>query len=132
MTRQCTAPIRMIPMALVMGTIYYLSDKPGDSLHLPALPGIDKLAHLLAYAVLASATLFAFDERWRAEKGGLVVCITLSVCLVYGISDEFHQSFIPGREPSILDILADVSGGVLVCLLWLRLRGKKRTILRSK
>jgi VanZ family protein len=38
------------------------------------------------------------------------------VCLLvglYGITDEFHQSFIPGRTADALDVAADVAGGLL-------------------
>lgn len=113
-------------MALIMGTIFFLSHQPGDSLHLPPLPGIDKLAHSLAYGVLAAVTLFALDEQWKRHRSGLVVFSTTVFCLLYGISDEFHQSFVPGRTPSLVDILADSAGAVLVCLLWLRMRSRMR------
>lgn len=113
-------------MALVMGTIFFLSHQPGDSLHLPPLPGIDKLAHCLAYGVLAAATLFALDEQWKVRRSGLVVIFTMVFCLLYGIADEFHQSFVPGRTPSLVDILADCAGAVLVCLLWLRMMKPRR------
>lgn len=122
MSRQLALPIRMVPMALVMGTIFFLSHQPGDSLHLPPLPGIDKLAHSLAYGGLAAAMLFGFSERWKKQRRGLVIFATTVFCLLYGISDEFHQSFVPGRTPSLVDILADSAGAVLVCLLWLRIR----------
>lgn len=122
MSRQLALPIRMVPMALVMGTIFFLSHQPGDSLHLPPLPGIDKLAHFLAYGVLAAATLFVFTEQWKGRRSGLVIFATTVFCLLYGISDEFHQSFVPGRAPSLVDILADSAGAVLACLLWLRMR----------
>ena len=124
MTRQLPAPLRMVPMIMVMGTIFCLSHQPGDSLYLPVLPGIDKLAHLLAYGALAAATLFAFSERWKVERAGLTVLFTIFFCLFYGITDEFHQSFIPGRAPSIVDIVADCGGAGLVGLFWLRLKGR--------
>ena len=111
-------------MILVMGTIFFLSHQQGDSLYLPALPGIDKLAHLLAYGVLAAATLFAFSDRWKADRAGLAVLITTFFCLFYGITDELHQSFIPGRAPSIVDIVADCAGAGLVGFFWLRLKGR--------
>lgn len=125
MSRQFALPIRMVPMALVMGTIFFLSHQPGNSLHLPPLPGIDKLAHSLAYGGLAAATLFAFSEQWREQRSSLVIFSTTVFCLLYGISDEFHQSFVPGRTPSLSDILADGAGAALVCLLWLRMRGMR-------
>lgn len=126
MIRQLSMPLRLVPMILVMGTIFLLSHQQGDSLHLPALPGIDKLAHLSAYGVLAAATLFAFSERWKAERTGLTVLLTTLFCLFYGLTDEFHQSFIPGRAPSIGDILADLGGAGLVGLSWFRLQRKMR------
>ena len=113
-------------MTVVMGAIFFLSHQPGDSLQLPPLPGIDKIAHCLIYGALGAATLFAFNERWQADKKVTVVVMTVFFCLVYGISDEFHQSFVPGRTPSSLDVLADCSGAVIVCLLWLRLWGARR------
>lgn len=124
MIRQLPAALRIIPMILIMGTIFCLSHQPGDSLYLPVLPGIDKLAHLLAYGVLAAATLFAFGERWKTERAGLAVLITIIFCLLYGMTDEFHQSFIPGRAPSIVDIVADCGGAGLVGFFWLRLKGR--------
>jgi hypothetical protein len=46
MTGRSAASLRLVPVLLVMGTIFYLSHQPGDSLYLPPVP-IDKLAHLL-------------------------------------------------------------------------------------
>ena len=45
---------------------------------------------------------------------------TVVFCLVYGMTDEFHQSFIPQRSVSGLDLLADLVGAMLVCGIWLR------------
>lgn len=126
MTRQLTAPLRLVPMTLIMGAIFILSHQPGDSLQLPPLPGIDKLAHLLIYGMLAAATLFAFSEQRKKSNCGRVVFITTVFCFLYGVSDEIHQSFVPGRFPSSFDILADCCGAVLVCLLWLRYREETR------
>ncbi|HHB76440.1 MAG TPA: VanZ family protein, partial [Desulfobulbus sp.] len=39
-------------------------------------------------------------------------------CLLYGVSDEWHQSFVPGRTPDILDIAADTFGAAVMVLLW--------------
>jgi VanZ family protein len=64
----------------------------------------------------------------RAVGGGLpnrvvlrVAVLALAIAAGYGIFDEFHQSFVPGRSADIRDWFADVSGaliGIGVCWLW--------------
>lgn len=109
--------IRIVPMTVVMGTIFLLSHQPGDSLHLPAFPGADKLAHLLAYATLAVTVLWFLGKR-GAERLQSTALWTVLFCLLFGLSDEFHQSFIPCRSVSGLDIVADTAGAVLIAALW--------------
>jgi VanZ family protein len=101
-----------------MGTLFFLSHQSGDSLHLPSFPGADKLAHMIAYAGLASSVIWFFAER-AVENHRRTVVITVLFCILYGISDEFHQSFIPLRSVSVWDLVADAMGAVLFCTVWL-------------
>jgi VanZ family protein len=96
-------------MFTVMAVIFFLSHQP--DIPLPQTVSFqDKILHLIAYGVLAATVLWAIHPvRSPAACFGVVV-----FCLLYGISDEFHQSFIPGRSPSIYDVYADVLGAVLV------------------
>lgn len=110
--------IRIVPMAVVMGTIFLLSHQPGDSLYLPTFQGADKLAHMVAYAALAGTVLWAFGKQGM-ERLQSTALMTVLFCLFYGLSDEFHQSFIPHRSVSGLDIAADVTGAALLAALWL-------------
>lgn len=104
-----------------MALIAFLSSIPkpdGD----PGIGSWDKLAHLSAYAVLGfllARTLFPDGIRFRIQIAAVTALATL-----YGVSDEFHQSFVPGRESSIGDLAADAGGALLAaCLLyWLRTR----------
>lgn len=105
-------------MLLVMGTIFFLSHQPGDTLSLPSFPGMDKICHLAVYGLLALAGLWSF----RLGRQVLVVRVALKTvlfCLFYGMSDEFHQSFIPQRSVSGIDLLADLVGAMLGCGIWL-------------
>jgi len=68
--------------------------------------GADKLAHCLAYAWLAILPLFAF-ERMRAAFTGAFLMVPL------GIGLEFAQRHVPGRDFSVLDIVADNAGVAL-------------------
>lgn len=118
---------RMIPMVFIMGIIFFLSHQPGDTLHLPAFWGADKVAHFLAYSTLAATVVFAYSAESRVQRPYLIFVSTVLVTFLYGLSDEFHQSFIPGRFVSVGDVLADTCGGLFVgCLfLFLRMQCKK-------
>jgi VanZ family protein len=79
---------------------------------LPASPGglSDKQAHALTYAALAALTLRALaGGRWHGVRAGRAVLAVL-VAVLYGASDEWHQSFVPGRHAEVGDLQADALG----------------------
>ncbi len=84
-----------------MAFIWLCSSRPLPLMPLPR--HWDKLAHFAAWALLA--VLLARGVRGR---GGLWAPLAMAV--VYGLVDEVHQSFVPGREMSALDLLADALG----------------------
>lgn len=133
MNKNVALALRLVPMALVMGTIFFLSHQPGDQLHLPQLPLVDKWAHLAAYGCLAATVLFALGERQKSARPYQLMGLTITFCLLYGISDEFHQSFIAGRTASFADLVADGCGAAIACAGWLKWRRKIpiRKFLRS-
>ena len=100
------------PPLLYCGLIFFISHQP----QLPDTPGGDKLAHVLAYLVMGG--LFfragAGATRWTPR---VVFGIATILAALYGVSDEWHQSFVPGRDPSVADVLADTVGGALGALL---------------
>lgn len=113
---------RMAPMFIIMGAIFFLSHQPGDTLKLPLIPGIDKVAHFIAYAVLAATVIFAHKKESWFNAPKRVSIITILVTLCYGVSDEYHQSFIAGRYSSVGDVIADTLGGVAVVIVFLHHR----------
>ena len=98
-----------------------LSHRP----QLPAPPlafeGLDKLAHGIAFGALA--WLIAFGAG--ASTGRAVAWCVVGASL-YGAIDEWHQSFIPPRQPDPLDWLADSAGALLAGAVWLRVRVRPR------
>ena len=105
--------LRAVPVFLVMAIIFFLSHQSGDSFSLPDVVNIDKVLHCLIYAALGLAALFALSPSWRRQhpvKAGIAVVL---FCLLYGVTDEFHQSFIPGRFSSGADLVADTLGGLM-------------------
>jgi len=99
-----------LPLVAYCALIFYLSSQ--SDLALPALvPQTDKLLHLAEYAVLGALAYRFFQRAMPAKSKTFVVMMAFSFALVYGLSDEFHQSFVPGRDSSWLDVLADGAGG---------------------
>jgi VanZ family protein len=81
-----------------MGVIFYLSHQP--TLPIPMrFPYQDKVFHFCTYFVLA----FLWGNALRAkDRKRLALAIILTA--LYGISDEFHQSFVPGRDSSLAEL----------------------------
>lgn len=115
-----------------MAVIFLVSDQPT----LPYPDDLDAkvisiLGHVGVYAVLAvliwwALGLTSLSTGWRAV-------VPVILCFLYGLTDEWHQSFVPGRTPDIRDIVADTTGALLAMLLvtWLerrsgRWRGRRR------
>lgn len=99
--------------------IFWLSNQP--TLPMPMLfPHQDKLHHLAAYAVMGWLAWRTFCHRC---SGGTLWIFSLLFCSLYGVSDEFHQSFIEGRNADWLDWVADTLGSLLVVtILFIRRR----------
>lgn len=95
------------PAAAWAGALFLVSAWPsaGDV----SLPFSDKLAHVGVYAVLG-ATL----AHGRRQSGpGAPHWLLIVLGALYGASDEWHQSFVPGRDVSLGDWVSDVVGVVL-------------------
>ena len=117
--------LRFIPTIGIMGMIFFLSHQPYDFVEqLPDFNGFDKLLHVIAYGSLAASLLYGLQPFINTTTMPIAGMIVVLFCLLYGLSDEFHQSFIPGRFVSGWDVLADTSGAVLVVLWWMRREGK--------
>lgn len=103
------------PVFAYAGLIFYLSSQSHPEEQLPSFVGLlsDKVLHVIEYAVLGA--LFHRGFCWGAGASWRPWAVPLSVLCasLYGISDEIHQSFVPFRESSWLDWLADTVGAGL-------------------
>ena len=107
-------------MVIIMGIIFYLSHQPGDLSIFPQFLGIDKLLHVIAYGSLAAATLYGLNPLTKSSCRTLTAIVVVLFCILFGLSDEYHQSFIPGRFVSAWDVAADGVGALLVVGWWFR------------
>ncbi len=90
---------------------------------------VRKTAHFSEYAVLGALSANAL--RTYSLSKTLKRLLPCGICLLYAISDEIHQYFVPDRACRALDVLIDTLGGitgtVIFCLLaWLISRRKLR------
>jgi len=98
-----------------VATIFFLSNQP--TLHLPSLfDNQDKVMHAGAYGLLGIFILGSMPLRLPGYTRGQV-WFSVLIASLYGISDEFHQSFVPGRTPDVADWLADTLGALLAAML---------------
>lgn len=126
---------RVTPVIVTMGVIFFLSHQPGTFFGPYSFDGVDKLAHFVIYSILSLSVIYAFTGKYRIKKKRLVVGTVMIVGLLYGVSDELHQTFIPGRFSTISDVVADVAGALFVCLIWLfftRKNGAERAVGRER
>jgi len=92
--------------------------------------GIRKLGHVSEYLILAMLLWRALLQgaNWKARLSILFVA-TLLACAAFAAGDEFHQSFVPTRTPSIRDVLIDICGalvGIAICVAVTSRKGLKQ------
>ncbi|HEX8888062.1 MAG TPA: VanZ family protein [Pyrinomonadaceae bacterium] len=87
---------------------------------------IRKAAHFTEYAVLAFFAARAFSTSSKDQLRRRWFFISLALVIIYALTDEYHQSFVPGRTSSIYDSLIDTSGGLTMLLLYMLWRKKSK------
>lgn len=90
---------------------------------------VRKLAHLTEYAVLGLLAARAFTTSSHQSLRRRWFLFSLLLVIVYALSDEFHQRFVPARTGSIYDSFIDIAGGfiaLLVLLIWRKVKRKRR------
>jgi VanZ family protein len=78
---------------------------------------IRKNAHFFSYFVLGVLVMNALYQ-----KGYRKFVLSLIICILYSISDEIHQTFVPGRGGNIIDVVIDSSGSLIGIGLYLKVR----------
>jgi VanZ family protein len=102
-----------LPLVIWMGVIFI-----GSSIgSLPRVGGktsdaiVHRVAHVIEYAIFGALTLRALSRERAITRREVIG--TLIIVLLYGVSDEVHQRFTPGRSSEASAILFDVAGGLI-------------------
>lgn len=110
--------LRWLPVIIITGTIGAVASVPGPSLPNFLHHGVDKIAHAVVYGLLGASYLFAFSSLGKKFPYRISLT-TSSICLCYGLGEEWYQQFTPGRRSDSFDLGADLIGFVAVISLWL-------------
>lgn len=115
-----------LPSLLLMAIIFILSsqsDIPG-----PPDPLLNRIfkksAHAIGYGMLAISYARALAGSGVRQAVPLALCFAI----LYGISDEWHQTFVPNRFGSPFDVLIDTTGASIGLYVWQRTRRAKAAI----
>lgn len=87
-------------------------EEKAETLHVP----IRKAAHFSEYALLAVLWVIPLGCMTKTNKKRMIVALLL--CIMYAVSDEIHQLFVPGRDGNIKDVLIDTAGAGFGILVW--------------
>lgn len=101
--------------------IYWLSDQSSlKNLFDFGFDFQDKLYHAGAYCIMGLLAWRSFKHL--VSQPIILALLSIGFCSLYGLSDEWHQSFVVGRESDITDWIADSSGAAFAILLLYKLR----------
>lgn len=114
--------MRWIPAIIWMLIIFYLSHQPAQNLEsvfpffqnfFPFMKSFNG-GHFVAYFILAISFYWGLGRRYTNFRGKLFVVF---LCIVYGLTDEYHQSFIVGRHPDMADLRNDTIGAAIAMII---------------
>jgi len=101
---QATGSIgRWVLVAVWMGVIFWFSAQPKVALNFGQPEFLSKAAHVAEYAILGWLVQRARGDRRAWWQSWLMA-------ILYAATDEFHQSFSPGRTPRVTDVMIDAVG----------------------
>ena len=100
----------LLPVILYCAFIFFISSLPSPPAPSYGWKFSDKINHTGAYGILMLLSFRA--SRWLFRDRSLMqqLLIALVFTMLYGVSDEIHQSFVPNRECELYDWLADTLG----------------------
>jgi VanZ family protein len=114
-----------------MGVIFYFSNQANSNQVTEEIFGglnyfVRKGAHMTEYAILFLLCQWfklSLDEKTSpsnapVSKKLLKLLPSFAVAVFYAMSDEWHQSFVPGRSALFSDVLIDSTGAAIAALIW--------------
>ena len=95
------------PVATYLGLIFHLSAQSSVGW---ATPYPDVLLHAAEYSVLGVLLARGLNDGLARSVPDRRLVLTWFLCVIYAVSDEYHQAFVPGRSSDWRDVLSDAAG----------------------
>lgn len=111
--------LRWLPALLMMLAIFIFSATPSTGGFNLLRHIVSKSGHVIGYFMLTLSFWRAFDFNKRYSW------LAWLLALLYASTDEYHQSFVPGRHPSAFDVLGYDNAGALIAV-WISIRLTKQ------
>ena len=113
------------PVILYSGIIFCVSSIPNVVTPLPEVQ-LDKFLHILEYMPFGFLVARGIGSSWPHLSSQNLWMLVILASFLYGVSDEYHQSLVIGRNSGIFDIASDTIGGAFGGCIYL-LRGRTTT-----
>lgn len=107
----------IFPACAFSGFIFYLSSLSFSPEEVPSFWGLDKIIHFVEYYIFGYL-IFRCFTGWGSSTftQRRAILWTMGIGAFYALTDEWHQSFVPGRDPSFWDAFFDTLGVVFAAL----------------
>jgi VanZ family protein len=105
-----------LPVLVWAGIIFWLSSIPDLESGLEQDFILRKIAHILEYAILTFLLLRAFTKKRLSIKK--IAIYSIIFCIFYSLTDEYHQTFVFGRQGTLKDVGIDSIGILIMSLMW--------------
>ena len=107
-----------LPVIIWAGIIFWLSSIPDLKTDLDQDFLLRKIAHILEFGILTFLLIRAFSAKGGPALGWQPLMLAIIFAIFYALTDEYHQTFIIGRQGSLRDAGIDSIGILLVGLIW--------------
>lgn len=118
--------VAWVPVALWAIFIFILSSVPGKNIPEFQIPNFHKLVHLIEYAVLGFLLIRAFMKSVFDRSFIILALVSIIIIIFFALSDEWHQSFIPGRNCDLSTVLFDIISSAIGIFLYKKIYIKSR------
>ena len=116
-----------LPLIVYCLAIYIQSARPSPE-HLPDVKFFDKILHFAAYGLLGVLFFRAYETLPLKNNKYLLILFSIGSAILYGISDEIHQYFVPFRHADIMDVIANSIGSFCGVYFYYRWANRKATV----